>query len=158
MISSLLALLLLSGPAVEYRATFENAVHHEAVIEATFSELPSGDIRIKMSRSSPGRYALHGFSKNVYAVSAFDSDGRQLPVARTDSNEWTVTGHDGSVRFRYTLFADWADGTFSAVDTTHIHLNMPATFVWAAGLEDRPIRVQFAADWKTATQLGLFPG
>ena len=153
MISSLLALLLLSGPAVEYRATFENAVHHEAVIEATFSELPSGDIRIKMSRSSPGRYALHGFSKNVYAVSAFDSDGRQLPVARTDSNEWTVTGHDGSVRFRYTLFADWADGTFSAVDTTHIHLNMPATFVWAAGLEDRPIRVQFAADWKTATQL-----
>ena len=30
-----------------------------------------------------------------------------------------------------------------AVDTTHAHLNMPATFMWAIGLEHRPMRVTF---------------
>src|SRR5690606_24313582 len=69
----------------------------------------------------------------------------------------TVAGHDGTVRFRYTLFADRVDGTYSAVDLTHAHLNMPATFAWARGLEERPIRVTFhppaGSGWKAATQL-----
>ena len=43
------------------------------------------------------------------------------------------------------------------VDTTHAHLNMPATFMWAVGLDLRPIRVTFVppagSNWKAATQL-----
>ena len=31
-----------------------------------------------MSRSSPGRYSLHDFAKNVYDVHAFDGDGHEL--------------------------------------------------------------------------------
>jgi len=56
------------------------------------------------------------------------------------------------------VFGDLADGTYVAVDTTHAHMNMPATFMFALGLETRPIRVTFSAppglsDWKVATQL-----
>ena len=33
-----------------------------------------------MSRSSPGRYSLHDFAKNVYDVHAFGADGRELAI------------------------------------------------------------------------------
>ena len=73
--------LALGQEAVNYEVTFENAVHHEARIAVTFSEVPDGILEVRMSRSSPGRYALHEFAKNVYSVSAVDGQGRELPGA-----------------------------------------------------------------------------
>jgi predicted metalloprotease with PDZ domain len=142
---------------VSYEVSFPNAVHHEAEIAVTFSQVPAGrPLEVRMSRSSPGRYALHEFAKNVYAVKAFDGRGRPLAVTRPDPYGWDVAGHDGTVRVTYTLFGDRADGTYAQVDATHAHLNAPATFMWARGLEKRPVRVTFRpADpkWKVATQL-----
>ena len=154
---TLLPTALAAQAPVAYEVRFPNAVHHEAEITVTFTDVPAGALEVRMSRSSPGRYALHEFAKNVYGVSAEDGSGRTLTITRPDPYGWTVTGHDGTVRFRYTLFADRADGTYSAIDLTHAHLNMPATFVWARGLEERPIRITFhppaGSGWKAATQL-----
>ncbi|HEV2733937.1 MAG TPA: hypothetical protein VGV85_03825 [Longimicrobiaceae bacterium] len=142
---------------VSYQVSFPNAVHHEAEVAVTFSQVPAGrPLEVRMSRSSPGRYALHEFAKNVYAFKAFDGRGRPLAVTRPDPYGWDVAGHDGTVRVTYTLFGDRADGTYAQVDATHAHLNAPATFMWARGLEKRPVRVTFRpADpkWKVATQL-----
>lgn len=55
-----------------YAISFENAVHHEAFVEATFSNLKADAIEFRMSRTSPGRYALHEFMKNIYAVKVTD--------------------------------------------------------------------------------------
>lgn len=141
---------------VEYDVRFDNAVHHEAQVAVTYRNVGKAPLRLEMSRSSPGRYAIHEFAKNVYSVSARDGRGRQLPVGRTDPYGWTVAGHDGTVTVSYTLYADRGDGTYSQIDSTHAHLNMPATFLWARGFEDRPIRIRFRPydrSWKIATQL-----
>ena len=76
---TLLALLplLLAAPAqaqrpVEYEIGFPNAIHHEAQVSVTFHDVAAGPLEVWMSRSSPGRYALHEFAKNVYQVKAFD--------------------------------------------------------------------------------------
>ncbi len=110
-----------------------------------------------MSRSSPGRYALHEFAKNVYDVRATDGAGRGLRVERSRAHCWTVYGHDGTVRFHYTLFGDRGDGTYNQIDESHAHLNGPATYVWARGAENRPVRVRFeipeGSGWRAATQL-----
>lgn len=142
---------------VSYEVSFPNAVHHEAEVSVTFPQVPAGrPLEVRMSRSSPGRYALHEFAKNVYAVKAFDGRGRPLAVTRPDPYGWDVAGHDGTVRLTYTLFGDRGDGTYAQIDATHAHLNTPAAFMWARGLEKRPVRVTFRpADpkWKVATQL-----
>jgi hypothetical protein len=52
---------------VRYEIRFDNADHHEAEVTATFSSVPTGVLELAMSRSSPGRYALHEFAKNAYA-------------------------------------------------------------------------------------------
>ncbi len=58
---------------------------------------------------------------------------------------------------KYKVFGDRIDGTYLAVDDTHAHINMPAAFMWARGLEDRPITVLLeqpaGAHWTVATQL-----
>ena len=115
-----------------------------------------------MSRSSPGRYALHEFAKNVYNFKATDSDGKVLQVSRPNPYQWDISGHDGTINISYTLFANRGDGTYSQIDETHAHLNIPATFMFAAGLEQRNIEVDFKVrkdlNWKVATQLPLVSG
>ncbi|SNC67174.1 Predicted metalloprotease, contains C-terminal PDZ domain [Hymenobacter gelipurpurascens] len=140
---------------IQYAVAFPNAVHHEARVTVTFTEVPTGPLQVRMARSSPGRYALHEFAKNVYDVQATDSKGKVLSVVKPDPYGWDVTGHDGTVRFTYTLFGDRTDGTYAGIDSRHAHLNMPATLAFARGLEQRPAEVKFdmPAGWTVASQL-----
>jgi predicted metalloprotease with PDZ domain len=145
-----------TGPAVRYAISFPNAVHHEARVTATFTGLPKGPLRVRMARTSPGRYALHDFAKNIYYVVATDGTNKPLPTDRPDPYGWDVTpGADGTVMFSYTLYGDRTDGTYAGIDQQHAHLNMPATLCYALGLEGRAAEVKFDAPpgWKAATQL-----
>lgn len=145
------------GQVNTYEISFENAVHHEATIKATFPSIASDILAVRMSRTSPGRYALHEFAKNVYRFNATDSKGENLEVLRPDPYQWLVVGHDGTVNISYTLFANRGDGTYSQIDETHAHLNIPATFMYAPELDNRRIEVNFKVredlNWKIATQL-----
>ena len=159
--AAVLALLLAAVPAAaqpraEYEIRFPNRVHHEAEVTATFAGIPAGQpLQVRMSRTSPGRYALHEFAKNVYGVSATDGQGRPLSFTRPDPHQWDFAGHDGTVTVRYTLFGDRVDGTYAAIDASHAHLNIPATFMYARGMENAPVRVRFERPdgWRVATQL-----
>ena len=128
---------------VEYRLTFPEPAHRWLVVDATFPALPPEPLVVRMSSASPGRYARHEFAKNVIELTATDGAGRALPTTRPNATSWSVAGHDGTVRVRYRLFGDLIDGTYMAVDSTHAHLNMPATLMWAHGLDDRSVRVTF---------------
>lgn len=148
--------------ATNYSISFDNAAHNEAQVEATFTNLKSGDIEIRMSRTSPGRYALHEFMKNVYNVTFTDSQGKNLEATRPDPYSWKVAGHDGTIKLSYTLFANRGDGTYAQIDETHAHLNIPATFMYAPNLANNGVEVTFNVrkdlNWKVATQLKHIEG
>ena len=147
--------------SVSYDLSFDNAVHHEARIAVTYRAVKPGPVEFRMARSSPGRYALHEFAKNVYSVTATDAAGKPLAIVRTDPYGWTVPQHRGTVTISYTLYGDRGDGTYAQIDPTHAHLNMPATMMWASGYDDRAIRVVFHPrnkSWKIATQLPSVAG
>jgi predicted metalloprotease with PDZ domain len=143
--------------SVSYRLTFPAPEHHWLAVEATFASLPPGTLQLRMSRSSPGRYALHEFAKNIIDVWIRDGKGRPLAATRSNLHGWDVAGHDGTVVVSYRIYGDRVDGTYLAVDTTHAHINIPATLIWARGLEMRPARVTFVPptgrQWRVATQL-----
>ena len=98
-----------------------------------------------MSRSSPGRYAIHEFAKNVFDLHAYDGKGKELTPARPNPYQWNVAGHDGTVRIVYKVFGNHVDGTYLAVDNSHAHMNMPATLMWARGFDMRPVRITLPA-------------
>ncbi|MCM8570952.1 PDZ domain-containing protein [Gramella jeungdoensis] len=156
-----LALLLLSlmgnAQTNTYKISFENAAHHEAKVSISFPDIKPNSIIVRMSRTSPGRYALHEFAKNVYGFKATNSKGEPIKVERPDPYSWKLSDHDGTVNIEYILFANRGDGTYSQIDETHAHLNIPATFMYAENFEHRPISVNFDVredlNWKVATQL-----
>lgn len=162
--SSLATVLLLAAApglsaqaSVRYEISFPNRVHHEAEVTAVFSDLNPGTLELRMSRTSPGRYALHEFAKNIYNFRATGADGRAVTVTRPNLHQWNVSGHGGEVRVSYMLYGDHADGTYVGIDETHGHLNMPAAFMYARGLRSRAIELNVhvpqGSGWKVASQL-----
>jgi predicted metalloprotease with PDZ domain len=161
----LLAILTLAAPAfaqtpIAYRLSFAEREHRLMDVEVTFTELPEGALELRMSRTSPGRYALHEFAKNVFDVRITGAAGQPLTPTRPNPHQWNVTNHGGTVRVIYRVFGDRVDGTYLGIDSTHAHINMPAALMWARGLEQRPATVRFepppGASWRVATQ--LLPG
>jgi predicted metalloprotease with PDZ domain len=156
----LLPVVAAAQAPVAYRLSFPQPEHRWMQVEVTFNDVPEGVLQLRMSRSSPGRYAIHEFAKNVYNVTVTDTSGNPLTVAHPNPHQWDVTGHSGNVRVAYHVFGDRVDGTYLAVDSTHAHINMPAALMWARGFELRGATVRFepptGSSWKVATQ--LLPG
>jgi predicted metalloprotease with PDZ domain len=145
-----------AGP-IQYRVSFPEPQHRWMQVEATFPDVGGGALELRMSRSSPGRYSLHEFAKNVYDVHAFGADAREIATTRPDPYGWNVTGHGGGVTIKYKVYGDRVDGTYLGIDQTHAHINMPAAMMWAHGQDDRPIVISFqqpaGLNWRIATQL-----
>jgi predicted metalloprotease with PDZ domain len=149
----------ISGPRkpIFYSVSFPNAQHHEAEITMTIPDAPSGSLKLRMSRSSPGRYATHEFGKNIYNVRATDGDGNPLNIEQIEGDVYEISVHPAVVNVSYTLFGNHTDGTYVSIDASHAHLNMPAAFMWGTSLASRPIKFAFndleKYGWKVATQL-----
>jgi predicted metalloprotease with PDZ domain len=147
-----------SETALHYRLSFDDA--HQRVMQVDL-RVPavSGPVELVMSRSSPGRYALHEFAINVFDLRVSDGAGRALAIEHPVPHLWVVPEHDGAFQVRYRVYGDRVDGTYLAVDSTHAHINVPATLIWARGLEDRAAIVEIVppsgSGWRVATQ--LFP-
>ena len=155
LISSLQAV---TAQRVSYIVSFPNLAHHEAQIELIVSDIPSRTAVFRMSRSSPGRYATHEFGKNIYDVAAFDQNNRPLAINRIDGDVYEVPHPSGGyVRLKYTLYGNYADGTYVGLDPSGVHLNMPGAFMWMKGVDNVPITIHFNVPeewhWTVATQL-----
>jgi predicted metalloprotease with PDZ domain len=143
--------------AIFYSISFPNAEHHEADIVITVPQAPTGKMFVRMSRSSAGRYATHEFGKNIYNIKASNVDGSSLVITQIEGDLYEIPDHAETVKISYTLFGNWTDGTYTGIDPSHAHLNMPATFMWVVGQDKRPLKFEFndldKRGWKVATQL-----
>lgn len=152
-----LSTFLFAQTPIRYHVNLDNIQHHELRIGVEFFNLQERVLEVRMPSASPGRYAEHNFAKNVYDVAAFGEMGKELVVYRANPNQWEVVGHEGYVRFEYTLFGNHGDGTYTGIDNRKLHLNMPATFVRGVGMEKQPIELKFdlsnRSNWQVATQL-----
>ena len=144
---------------VEYTLSFPAPQHRWMQVQVRFTSVPAGVLQVRMARTSPGRYALHEFAKNVFDVSIANGKGQLLAATRPDLHQWNVAGHDGTVVVTYKVFGDRTDGTYLGIDDMHAHINIPAALLLARGWFERPARVTFVQPpgkaWRVATQ--LFP-
>ena len=76
-----------AAAGIVYRFSVPEPQHHWMQVDATFSEVPATPLELRMSRSSPGRYALHEFAKNVYDVHAYATDGTELAIKQPDESK-----------------------------------------------------------------------
>lgn len=142
---------------IQYHLNLDDIGQHELNITVEFPSVPLGALQVRMPRASPGRYAVHNFAKNVYDVKAIDAAGKELSLNKISPQEWEITGHHGYVQFKYTLFGNYGDGTYTGIDNRKLHMNMPATFVYGVDMDKRPVELCIDLsqhkDWQVATQL-----
>ena len=163
MVKYLLILLLLwtcsdcFSQRLSYSVSFPNLVHHEAIISLEVSGNLSNNPVFRMSRSSPGRYAMHEFGKNVYNVNAVDRSGKSLVINQLEGDVFQVPGQHDYIQISYTLYGNYGDGTYNDFDDDAVVMNMPATFMWLKGADKAPIDIHFNLppnkQWSIATQL-----
>src|SRR5690606_33847809 len=118
---SLLALLIAHSMHAQtntYTVSFENAVHHQALIKANFPDLGSQPLSLPMGSFSLGRYALLEIANNLYGYKATDSKGKALKVYRPNHNQLEVSEHDGQVNIAYILFTHRGDSTYAQIELT----------------------------------------
>lgn len=155
--ASLASITCFAQNSIDYSLSFPHAEHHEAEISMVIHQPGKNALRVRMSRSSAGRYATHEFGKNIYNVKAFNAQSKALQVKQVEGDVYEIIPQGNEVKVTYTLFANWTDGTYASVDPSHAHLNMPATLMWAEGMDSRPIHLIFndlnKHNWKVATQL-----
>ena len=144
---------------IEYTLSFPAPEHRWMQVEIRFANVPGGTLELRMARTSPGRYALHEFAKNVFDVAIVNGKGQPLTARRPNPHQWDVANHDGTVLVTYKVFGDRTDGTYLGIDDIHAHINIPAALMFARGWFERSARVTFVRPpgkaWKVATQ--LFP-
>lgn len=161
-IAFLLVQSVMAQMPIRYELSLDDIEHHELNIAVKFPAVPQQVLQVRMPRASPGRYAVHNFAKNVYDVRAFDATGNELRIYRANPHQWEVSGHDGYVEFRYTLYGNHGDGTYTGIDNRKLHMNMPATFVYGVDMQDRPVELHLDLSdhpgWEVATQLQPLPG
>ena len=140
---------------IRYHVSFPNAVHHEANIELKLAWRSERPLLLNMAQSSPGRYAIHNFAKNIYKLQAEDTTGKKLNIQRTDINQWKINNAKGDVKISYTLWGNTADGTYAGINANQAMLNIPASFIYVPGLKVNPIKVhyQLPKGWQVATQM-----
>ena len=108
-----------------------------------------------MSRTSPGRYAIHEFARNVFDVQIDDGRGKPLRVERPGTSQSDVTGHSGTVRVRYKVLGDqgrWHLPRRRRHARPHQYARRSDV---GQGYQSCPVRVTFdmARGWRAATQL-----
>jgi predicted metalloprotease with PDZ domain len=157
-----LALLpgLAFGQSLSYRLSFDERARESMTVELTIDGVSGPFLDLRMSRSSPGRYGPHDFASRVSDVEISSLDGKVSSARRTGAGIWRVEQPGTAIRVRYRVTGNRIDGTYFAIDDSHAHINIPATLMWARGLEQAPVTVRFDlpadSSWRIATQ--LFPG
>src|ERR687897_181703 len=104
LIAAVLSTTLAAQAPVAYRLQFPEREHRLMQVDITFADVPAGPLQLRMSRTSPGRYALHEFAKNVFEVRVRDGKGKSLTPSRPSLHQWAVSGHDGTVVVTYRVY------------------------------------------------------
>ncbi|MGJ3627436.1 hypothetical protein AB5I41_11575 [Sphingomonas sp. MMS24-JH45] len=128
-----------SPAPVDYLVRLEDAAHHTARITVTWRDLPAAPLRFQMARSSPSRTPCTNSPRTCLPFPPRTARASRSRFNGADPyGSRTAPEHDGTVVLTYTLFGDHGDGTYAQIDASHAHLNIPATLMWATGLDAHP--------------------
>ncbi len=98
--------------------------------------------RVLVSRSSPGRYSLHEFPKQVYNFKATDGQGHALTVSQPFDYQLERRGPQGHGGGGIHCVRRPRRRHLRRDRHTHAHLICPQTFAYAHGFEKNPVSIQ----------------
>lgn len=146
--------------AIRYRLRLPEPHTHLLHMELTVEGV-RGATELVMPSWTPGSYLMREFARNVQSFAPEDGEGCVLPWEKADKSTWRVeTGDGGTLRVRYTVYANELSVRTSHVDASHAAVQGASSFLFVAGREDEPAEVTVEAPpgWYTSTALARVAG
>ncbi len=139
-----------------YRLTMPEPHSHLFGVEMRVEGV-HGPVELVMPTWTPGSYMVREFARHVLSLRAEDGAGAPLRWTRADKQTWRVDAPaDGTLRVRYRVYAHELSVRSSHLDASHGYVNGASTFLYAAGRERDPVRLEIEAPegWTITTGLG----
>ena len=105
--------------------------NHYYHVEMELSGFQEKVLNVKMPIWAPGSYLAREFAKNVNLLKAFDENGDQLPVKKTNKNTWRIDkGEATNVHVAYEVYAFELTVRTSFLDLTHGFVSGTSVFMY----------------------------
>jgi predicted metalloprotease with PDZ domain len=143
-------------PEIIYRLTMPEPHTHLFGVEMRVEGV-DGPVELVMPTWTPGSYMVREFARHVLSLRAEDGAGAPLRWTRADKQTWRVDAPaDGTLRVRYRVYAHELSVRSSHLDASHGYVNGASTFLYAAGREREPVRLEIEAPegWTITTGMG----
>lgn len=119
---------------VNYSLRMPKPQNHYYHVEMELSNIKSKEVNVKMPIWAPGSYLAREFAKHVNLVKAYDENGKDLIVKKTDKNTWKVTRENASkITINYEVYAFELSVRTSFLDLTHGFVSGSGVFMYVEG-------------------------
>ncbi len=152
----------LSKPVLHYIISMPQPANHKYHLELHIGGLNQDTLLFKMPNWMPGYYQLMNYAKDVENISACGENGGNIPINKTNSNTWSITGiRNKPFVLSYDVKTDRQFVANSFLDNTHAYIVPANNFLYIDGLLNSPVSVKVIKnqEWSTiATSLELVSG
>ncbi len=140
---------------IRHTLRFAAPESHYLDIESSFPAPadPSTCLELSMAVWTPGSYLIREYSRHVESISAEDSNGGRLPIAKTRKNRWRVAPPTpGRVIVRYRLYAHDLTVRTNFVESDFALLSGAATFLVPIDGHHLPteVRIELPGAWRSS--------
>jgi predicted metalloprotease with PDZ domain len=145
--------------AVRYSIVPKDAAAHLFEVTLTVdSPDPAGQV-VTLPAWIPGSYMIREFSRNIVQIRA-ESNGKKIAIQKLDKHTWQAARCDGTLVFRYDVYAWDLSVRTAHLDQTHGFFNGTSVFLRVAGREGSPHVVDIRRPdgdtykaWRVATSM-----
>ncbi len=160
-----------STPALDASLDLVNVPNDQVTVTVAAPKFTTPTATYQFAKIIPGTYAIADYGRYVEGFTALDASGNSLPVNRTDSNTWVISGAEKLAKITYRVndtydsesgnaFAAESKTIFSPAGTNilagkNFVLNLCGFVGYFSGLKDIPyvIRVRHPENLQAASSL-----
>ena len=126
---------------LHYQIEFDDYRQHLVHVTARFLADPTQ--QLYLPSWIPGSYLMREFAKHVESVKAYDEDGRQLKIEKTEKNRWRLFNTDHElITVEYDVYAYDLSVRGAYVDQSRFYVNPACACLGLEGQQDKAIEVE----------------
>lgn len=147
-------------PTFHYAISVADPGSHRYKVILTTEGWDDDSVTFRLPQWMPGYYQILAYEKNIQDIEARDSKGRFMPLKKTGTAAWTVSGtRQKKFTLRYEILTNRQFVANSYVDSAHAYLVSTNTFLYVDGFLQQPVLVNLTLpkDWESVSGLDQRP-
>lgn len=150
-----------TSPTFHYSISVADPGSHRYNVILTTEGWVNDSVTFRLPQWMPGYYQILAYENNIQKIEAMDTKGRVLPLEKTGTAAWTVTGtSQKKFTLRYEILTNRQFVANSYVDSAHAYLVSTNTFLYVDGYLQQPVTVNLTLpkEWESISGLDQRPG